>query len=112
MGFEAPQEIDDAAVVFGGDMAKLLPPMGEIPEEFNDYQNPWAKKVGSLFYNGGSLPKVKSGIDPALARRHLAAVIGSFEPAHEHKIAGAAYLMSLWYESADPAPTPPEGASA
>lgn len=52
-----------------------------------------------LFFLGGKLPKTKDGIDPAKAKRHLMAVLGSFEPKHEHKEAGAGWLMSMWYES-------------
>lgn len=30
--------------------------------------------------------------------RHISACLGSYEPKHEHKIAGVAYLLSLWFE--------------
>jgi hypothetical protein len=30
---------------------------------------------------------------------HLKAIMGSFQPKHEHKTAGVAYLMSLWFEA-------------
>lgn len=95
-----PQNIDLGTMVFPANVCdKLLPPMRDIPEEFKKHTNPWCELVSKLFFSGGQLPAVKEGIDAKHAKRHLGAVLGSFEPKHEHKTAGAAYLMSLWYQS-------------
>jgi hypothetical protein len=40
----------------------------------------------------------KEGIDRSVAMRHLKCIMSSWEPQHEHKTAGVAYLMSLWFE--------------
>lgn len=40
----------------------------------------------------------KEGVDPDKAMRHLAACMRSFEPKHEHKMAGVACLMATWFE--------------
>lgn len=93
-----PQQISDVMLAFPASViGTLLPPMSEIPQEFHDSRNPWCKIASDLFFNGGHLPKSRHGVDRNNAARHLRAVLGSFEPKHEHKEAGAAYLMSLWY---------------
>lgn len=93
-----PQKIDDAMVAFPASVrGTLLPPMDEIPKEFKSWHNPCSKAVSTIFFKGGSLPRPVEGVDPEDAARHLRAVLGSFEPKHEHKIAGAAWLFSMWY---------------
>ena len=57
--------------------------------------------VSRWFFSG--LPKEtrfvpKTGIDEAAAKAHLRAILASFEPKHEHKEAGCAYLLSKWFE--------------
>jgi len=47
----------------------------------------------------GRLSMPNDGIDQNKALRHIKAILGSFEPKHEHKEAAAAYLLSLWFKS-------------
>jgi hypothetical protein len=99
LNWDNPHDIDDATAAFPALVTgTLLPPMSEIPKEFTSRRSEWCNIVSGLFFRGGQLPKVKPGIDAMAAKRHLQAVLGSFEPAHEHKEAGAAWLMSQWYE--------------
>jgi hypothetical protein len=94
-----PQAVSVLEVAFPARViGTLLPPMSEIPSEFKNYYNDWCGVVSKLFFEGGELPKVKDGIDAAAANGHLQAVLGSFEPQHQHKTYGAAYLISLWYQ--------------
>lgn len=79
-------------------IGRLLPAMWEIPEEFRNGQSEWCNIVSQLFFCGGQLPSTKDGIDPTQARNHIVEVLRSWAPKHEHKEAGVAYLMSLWYE--------------
>lgn len=37
------------------------------------------------------------GVDGNDAYRQLGAIMGSYQPQHVHKIAGVAYLASLWF---------------
>jgi len=106
-----PQIVTKVDMVLGGEMSKLLPPMSVIPKEFQD-MNPhlrdqatgapkWLKVFSDWFYGG--LPKTtefipKPGIDGQLALRHIASIMRSFDPQHEHKTAGCAWLLSLWFE--------------
>jgi hypothetical protein len=94
-----PQQVRDIDVAFPASVVgTLLPPMDEIPKEFQSHSHPLCQLVSKLFFSGGHLPASRKGIDRATAARHLKCVLGSFEPKHEHKEAGAAYLMSLWFE--------------
>lgn len=83
---------------------ELLPKREDIPREF-DYTKPdkskWVEITETWFFKG--LPsntefKPRDGIDGHLALKHLRYVLSSFQPKHEHKTEGVAYLMSLWFE--------------
>lgn len=88
-----------ADIYLGGDeIGKWLPAKKDIPKEFFNYNNEWAKIAERLFYNGGKLPRLKHGIDVAAATADIGCCLQSFEPSHEHKIAGVAYLLSMWCE--------------
>ena len=52
------------------------------------------------FFRGAKLGKLtpKNGIDAQAAIRHVRYCMGSWEPKHEHKEAGCAYLLSLWFD--------------
>lgn len=95
-----PQVTDGITRAFGGNMKDLLPPMIDIPVEF---QNEWKwHKIQSTWFAFG-LPKdtvfkPKEGIDTNTALGHLRAIQGSFEPKHEHKVETVSWLMSLWFE--------------
>jgi hypothetical protein len=113
--FAKPSDVDGLDCAFGGDMQKLLPPYDSIPDEFKQWNgHKWVDIVDKWFYSG--LPKEteikpKSGVDPRKAMKHLQAIMVSFRPKHEHKTAGVAYLMSLWFDDiVMPAePIAPEG---
>lgn len=42
--------------------------------------------------------KPRDGVDRDMALRALQACLCSFEPKHEHKLAGAAMLLEEWFE--------------
>lgn len=98
-----PQEIEQIEAVFPGSVKHLMPPYEDIPDEFKDWnsKNKWNDAVSTWFFKGlpkGTTITPKEGIDPAKAMKHLATIMRSFEPKHEHKEAAVAYLMSLWFE--------------
>lgn len=98
---EQIDEISDTEVAFS--TMKFLPPMEAIPQEFIDGNTKWNRLFRDWFYYGLKSLKVapKNGIDSQKAIRCLKAHIGSFEPKHEHKDAGVAYMMSLLFEEAE-----------
>lgn len=103
--FSAPHEVSRAEGVFGGrDVFSLMPAYKDIPPEFKSTSNPFCRIQAAWFFLGFKKWPLepKRGIDLGGAIAHLSAIQASFEPPHEHKAAGAAYLMSLWFE-------PPKG---
>lgn len=96
--------LTDAEVVFGD--VKHLPPYKDIPDEFKRRSNPFARIASKLFFEGGRMSEFgltpKDGVDLTQANRALQAVLRSFEPKHEHKAAGAAFMLSEWFDL-DPA---------
>ena len=107
-----PIEVDQVTLAFPANVGKFLPARDDIPEEFWQHGNPWAKLVSTWFFSGlPRLPMFKEGVDASMAVRHLATCMGSFEPKHEHKTAGVASLMSLWCESPEIPVATPEGES-
>lgn len=95
--FSQPHEITDSTNVHS-----LLPKMSDIPEDFDNHYNKWNRVVSKWFFEGirRDAFKAKSGIDRDKALRHIAAVISSWSLKHEHKTAGAAFLLSLWFDDA------------
>lgn len=96
-----PREVTGADVAFGA-CKGYLPEWEDIPEEFKQHRgNEWVDLADRWFFRGlrGVTFTPKEGIDQDKALRHIGACLASFEPKHERKIAGCAYLFSLWFES-------------
>lgn len=93
-------EIDDVEMAFSGDVSNLMPAWEEIPEEFKYGQGKWSELASRWFFKGlrNATFKPKEGVNQSKALRHIKTVLGSFDPRHEHKIAGVAYLLSQWFE--------------
>lgn len=104
-----PQPVTGLAVAFGAnreEIAKLLPKYTTLPAEYQNYHGntAWQKVVTHWFFCGLASTDIfvpKPGIDQRMALRHISAIMRSFEPKHEHKEAGCAYLCSLWFENPD-----------
>lgn len=91
--------ITDIEMAFG--TTKLLPPYEQVPPQFKA-GNIYTRTVDCLF-SGIDLPNAEltfcAGFDdseaPAALGRCVNAHLRSWEPKHEHKIAGLGYLISL-----------------
>lgn len=96
-----PVAVTEVDLVFGGVVEELLPAMTEIPEAFITGETIWNAAIDRLFYKGPAGIEVtpRKEVDPKAALRHIAAVLNSFQPKHEHKMAGCAYLMSEFFET-------------
>ena len=107
MDWSKPKSTTRLDIAFGPKNLKdYLPAMSEIPKEFESWSNPWNKLVSEWFCRGlKESPKAKEGIDSTAALAHIRTILGSFEPKHEHKTAGCAYLMSLWFELPEEKPS-------
>lgn len=97
------KELNPLEVAFGASRtAELMPAYSAIPAEFKDFNCPtkWNRVVSAWFFEGlkNAKWKPKAGVDTRKALLHIKAILGSFEPKHEHKEAGVAYLLSEWFE--------------
>lgn len=94
-----PVEVTDLDMAFGGKAMEILPAYKDIPDEFKRGKHPAREFASNWFFKGLSeTPKAKPGIDLSLALSNLRACLVDFEPKHEHKVDGVAYLASLWLE--------------
>jgi len=104
--WDKPQELDGLDAAFGpkDGISQLLPKWEEIPEDFRNESGEakkWVKVLGDWFFAGIKITNIvmKEGVNQKEAMRHLSSIMHSWEPKHEHKTAGVAYLMSLWFET-------------
>jgi hypothetical protein len=94
-----PKKVSDVELAFPAQVMHLLPKWEDIPEEFKNDNTNWNSLVSEWFFGGLSGKFIpKEGIDLKMAMRHLQACMHSYQPKHEHKEAGVAYLMSQWFE--------------
>lgn len=101
--WKKPKDVSNFEIAFPAGVMELLPPMEQIPDEFQmGSRNKWNRLVGDMFFKGVMNLQLipKDGIDSNQAFRVIRTIIGSWEPQHEHKEAGAAYLLSLWFKDA------------
>ncbi|MCA1064358.1 hypothetical protein QTG56_22320 (plasmid) [Rossellomorea sp. AcN35-11] len=94
-----PIYVNDVEIAFGGNMVKLLPTMEEIPSEYKNGSSKWNKVVGDWFFCGLKNCKweAREGVETKDALNHIKAIMSSFDPKHEHKEAGCAYLLSCFF---------------
>jgi hypothetical protein len=107
------KDVTPGAVAFGEYGVKfreLVPDKKDIPEEFNDWYNPWCQVQRTWFFQGiegySFIPKEGVDLDKAIA--HLGAIQSSWEPQHEDKVLYVSFLMSEWFEDV----VKPDGTSA
>ena len=83
---------------------RFLPEKEVIPREFTNKTNPYYLLALKLFHCGdlgeGEIG-FKLNVEPAEVSDFVYAHLGSFEPSHEHKISGVAYMMSFIFEFSD-----------
>jgi hypothetical protein len=91
-------EVTDLDIAFGN--VEHLPKWDAIPEEFKRGNTKWNRLFNQCFFCGAKGLQLvpKEGVDAKKALRVIRACMGSFEPKHEHKEAGVAYLFSLWFD--------------
>lgn len=98
-----PQEVTDLQIAFPADVMHLMPDeefCEEALKALPDGGKQWLALQRRWFHKG--LPPtvtfyMAEGVDGNAAFRHLKVIQGSFQPNHEHKEAGVAYLASRWF---------------
>lgn len=99
-----PKEVSNAMYAFPADVSEFLPRLEDIPTEFKEYhcESKWRQLFAILFYGDDRSDKIwirpKPNIDANLAGRHIMCVMRSYQPRHEHKMAGVMYLLDQWFE--------------
>jgi hypothetical protein len=94
------QEVDNILMAFPADVMNLMPKYEDIPDEFKHGHTEWNKIFANWFYCGIVIHKTvpKEDVDAEKAIKHLKAIIGSYQPKHEHKEAAVSYLLSQWFD--------------
>lgn len=101
-GFDQPQEISAVKQAFPADLGDLIPKWEVIPDEFKPGtggHTEWNKFISDWFFTGWPERGLfsRADVDPEKATIHLATILRSFEPKHEHKEAAVAWLTSRWF---------------
>ncbi len=96
-------------VVFGN--VGHLPAYDDLPDDFKrNRSNPYCAAIRHWFFNGagGSPEKLevngktftpKPGVEGFKAIAAINAAMKSFEPKHEHKEAGCAFMLAEWFDA-------------
>ncbi len=93
-----PKDVSPAQAAFPAKvLGTYLPEIHEVPdypqrEQWEDVVHRWFSKglddIGMVS---------EDDLDREKALQHLSTCMKSYEPKHEHKISGVAWLMSMWY---------------
>lgn len=88
-----------ADVAFGN--ADHLPAKEIIPEAYWNDRHPASHACQMLFFKGGKLSdygyQPREGVNLGKATMAIGAILSSFAPKHEHKIAGCGFLLDQWF---------------
>ncbi len=105
MGWKTPHEFSDVQRVFPAQIMEHLPPWEEIPDDFKNESHSACNVLprwmfGDLFTKEPMASIVgKEGVSAKTIFYHIDTILRSYEPKHEHKEAGVAYMISLWVRS-------------
>lgn len=94
------KDVDRLHAAFPTSIEGFIPNYKDLPKEYTDGWTKWHGLVSAMFFTGLKKLELKPrlGVDKDKAIRHIRYVLGSFEPKHEHKTAGVAWLFNEWFE--------------
>lgn len=101
--FDKPKEVPAVQRAFPANVVgSWLPPRAWFAEDNVPQQ--WESFANSIFFGKGLtgialIPK--DGIDAKMAWEHATMILGSYEPKHEHKTEGVAWLLWHWFEEGE-----------
>lgn len=102
-------EMNEVDLTFGN--IKHMPKYDSLPEEFQDWHHhPFCRAVSHWFMKGASSNlhglligdtkyTAKPGIDRVKALAAIKAILSSWSPKHEHKIAACGYMLHEWFDA-------------
>lgn len=91
-------EITKVDLAFGN--IKHMPKYDEVPEKFKEHYNPHHELISKWFFSGlkpEDLGIPRPSVNGQAALNAIRAIMGSWEPKHEHKTAGCAMLLNEWF---------------
>jgi len=99
-----PKHVDAVTLAFPANVVGVyLPKLEEIPDKYKTNEYSWkggCELATRIFSNECSGKKVgfvpMPGVDPQGVWEHLSVCLGSYQPKHEHKIAGTGWLIEMW----------------
>jgi hypothetical protein len=97
--WNSPKPVIDGDLAFPAHViGNYLPLEEDIPKDFWKSSNRFNKMSEAIFFGDATNWefRIEKGIKLKLLYPHITACLMSSEPKHEHKIAGIAYLLSLW----------------
>jgi hypothetical protein len=103
-------EVTGLDVAFGN--IKHMPKFDTLPEEFRRDRHPTCDAISDWFFsgakpfpNGITIGKrtftAKAGVDSNKAIAAIRSVLCSFEPKHEHKVGGCAFMLNEWFDMSE-----------
>lgn len=105
-----PVQISDATLAFPARAPEFMPQWDDIPDDFKNrtaaseewhaLANHWFAYGLASNYTGLLFNEIDGKVlDGDTVTRQISAILGSFAPKHEHKMASVAWLLSLWVNS-------------
>lgn len=82
-----------------------MPRYDIVPDDFKRSSNQYAAFIASWLFPGISQTELarlrpREGVNQSKALAAIGTIMRSFEPKHEHKNAGCAFLLHAWFELA------------
>lgn len=100
-----PSKTTPVLRAFPANVEDLMPAPEHVPAEFWNEENKWVQLVHVWFYNGAPQDSKYYPSGAAIPTEdafwHVQCILGSFQPKHEHKVATAAFLSSLWFSKVE-----------
>ena len=95
------QDVSDIDIAFPAHVKHLMPEYETARARRVDPK--WERLACDWFFTGLKELRLKprEGVDEQRALRHIRAIMGSFEPKHEHKMASIAFLLEEWFEGGE-----------
>ncbi len=92
-----PIKVDDVTLAFPALIDDLMPDQSLHV----GYNSPLGRLAADIFGDGSHLYGfcAREGIDAETAWRHVAAILRSYAPKHQHKIGGVGYLLGEWFDT-------------
>lgn len=93
-----PTPVTKVDLAFPAKGTELTPKREDVPKDYDRKDE--CERIVSSWFSKGLPPEVEfymvEGIDGETAVNHLQVVLGTYGTRHQDKIAGAAWLLSLW----------------